>query len=310
MRAVLLDATTLGMDIDLEPLRECVDNLEVHPTSTPDEVAERLRGARIALTNKAPIDQRAIEAAPELELICVLATGINNIDLDAARRAGIEVRNVSAYGTASVAQHTMALILGLATQLNLVQRDLALGAWQRSPHFSLFDRPIVQLAGKRLTIVGQGELGSEVARLAQAFGMHVTFAARPGSANDPRPPLDTLLPESDVVSLHCPLNDQTRGLIDSHRLALLKPGALLINCARGGVIDELAALEALRRGTLGGLAVDTLPEEPPRAGHALLDALSEELNLLVTPHSAWAAPEARARIVELTADNIRAHFAR
>lgn len=307
MKAVMLDANSLGTDIDLTPIRDHVNELEVFATSTSQEARQRLEGAEIALVNKVVLDGEALAALPTLRHICVLATGTNNIDMEAARKLGIRVDNVSAYGTASVAQHTLMLILTLATRLPCYQRDVAQGAWGRSPFFCLMDHTTLQLAGKMLVVVGQGELGSEVARLAEAFGMRVDFAARPGNeANDPRPALDDLLPEADVVSLHCPLTEQTRHLIGQHRLQQMKDNALLVNCARGSVIDEDAALAALRAGKLGGLAVDVLPAEPPREGHALIDALSESsaLNLIVTPHSAWITPEARQNIIQLTADNL------
>ncbi|WP_353982168.1 D-2-hydroxyacid dehydrogenase [Salinicola endophyticus] len=307
MKAVLLDAASLGDDIDLSPLRALVDDLEVHALTAPEQRRERLAGAQVALVNKVVIDAELIDALPDLELICVLATGTNNIDTQAAERRGIAVRNVTAYGTASVAQHTLMLMLALAARLPHYQSALRDGAWQRSEIFCLLDQPTLQLADKHLVIVGSGELGSAVARLGEAFGMRVTFAARPGNeASDTRPPLADLLGELDVLSLHCPLTEATRGLVDARALAAMKPEALLINCARGGIIDEHAALEALRQGRLGGLAVDSLPSEPPREGHALLDALHESLNLIVTPHNAWISPEARQRVVTLTADNLRA----
>ncbi|WP_111411834.1 D-2-hydroxyacid dehydrogenase [Billgrantia lactosivorans] len=306
MKAVILDAASLGPDVDLAPLRERVDTLEVHRTSTTEQSRERLAGAEVAIVNKVVLDGATLEALPGLRLICVLATGTNNIDTATAERLGIEVRNVTAYGTASVAQHTLMLILALANRLPLYQRDVAAGRWNASPFFCLMDHATLQLEGKHLVIVGQGELGSRVATLAEAFGMRVSFAARPGNeANDRRPGLAELASSADVVSLHCPLTDDTRHLIDAERLATFKPGALLVNCARGGIIDEEAALAALREGRLGGLGVDVLPTEPPRGGHPLLDALGEPLNLIVTPHNAWITPEARQRIVALTADNLR-----
>lgn len=306
MKAVLLDAASLGHDIDLAPVREQVDSLAVHDQSSSAEARERLAGARVAIVNKVVLDAPTLEALPELKLICVLATGTNNIDMAAAERLGITVKNVSAYGTASVAQHTLMLMLALANRLPLYQRDVAEGRWGRSPFFCLMDHGTLQLEGKHLVIVGQGVLGNRVARLAEAFGMHVTFAARPGKTDDTRPTLAALAPEADIISLHCPLSEATRHLVNAELLATLKPGALLVNCARGSIIDEQAALEALREGRLGGLGVDVLPVEPPRDGHPLIDALGEPLNLIVTPHNAWITPEARQKVVALTADNLRA----
>lgn len=305
MKAVILDAATLGDDIDLAPLRAEVDNLDVYATTTPGQCLERLSGARVALVNKVVLDAELLEALPALELICVLATGTNNIDVAAAQRLGIEVRNVTAYGTASVAQHTMMLMLALANRLPLYQHDVTHGQWNESPFFCLMEHRTLQLEGKQLVIVGQGELGSRVAKFAEAFGMHVRFTARPGNTNDPRPQLAELASEADIISLHCPLTEATRHLIDEAILAHMKDSALLINCARGGIVDEAAALTALRNGTLGGLGVDSLPVEPPRDGHALIDAMREPLNLIVTPHNAWITPESRANVVRLTVDNLR-----
>jgi len=306
MKAVLLDAATLGEDIDLAPIHELVDDLDVFDLTAPEQRRARLAGATVALTNKVVIDAELIDALPDLKLICVMATGTNNIDVAAAERRGIAVRNVAAYGTASVAQHTLMLMLALAARLPLYQNDLRDGAWQRSDIFCLLGHRTLQLAGKHLVIVGSGVLGTAVAKLGEAFGMRVTFAARPGNeANDSRPALASLLGDLDVLSLHCPLTEETRGLIDAQALRAMKTDALLINCARGGIIDEQAALLALREQRLGGLAVDTLPDEPPRDGHPLLDVLVEPLNLIVTPHNAWITPEARQRVVTLTADNLR-----
>lgn len=306
MKAVILDAASLGSDIDLSAIREQVDTLDIHAISTSEESRERLAGAQIAIVNKVVLDAATLAALPSLKLICVVATGTNNIDMAAAERLDIAVRNVTAYGTASVAQHTLMLILTLANRLPLYQRDVAAGRWNESTFFCLMEHGTLQLEGKHLVIVGQGELGNRVAALAEAFGMRVSFAARPGNeANDSRPGIAELAPEADVISLHCPLTEATRHLVDAELLATLKPGGLLVNCARGGIIDEEAALTALREGRLGGLGVDVLPAEPPRDGHPLLDALSESLNLIVTPHNAWITPEARQRIVLLTAENLR-----
>ncbi|ATJ82857.1 D-2-hydroxyacid dehydrogenase [Halomonas beimenensis] len=304
MHAVILDADSLGHDIDLAPIEARVSRLDVHARTPPDRVVGRLAGAQVAIVNKVVLDASALAALPELRLICVLATGTNNIDMVEAERRGIEVRNVTAYGTASVAQHTLMLLLALAGRLPRYQRDVADGRWGESPFFCLMDHRTLQLDGKRLVIVGRGELGAGVGRLAEAFGMTVDYAARPGAEEDPRPTLARAAGDADAISLHCPLTPATRHLVDDALLSRVKPGALLVNCARGGIIDELAALAALRSGRLGGLAVDVLPEEPPRDGHPLIDALQEPLNLIVTPHNAWISPEARQRIVELTAENL------
>lgn len=305
MHTVILDADSLGQGIDLSSVEKQVSQLDVHGQTAPEQVLERLTGAEIVLVNKVPISGDDLSALPSLRLICVMATGTNNIDMQAAERLGIKVRNVNAYGTESVAQHTLLLLLSLAARMPLYQRDISAGKWQQSRFFCLLDHPTLELSGKHLVIVGHGELGSRVAALAEAFGMQVTFAARPGATDDSRPDLASLAPKADAISLHCPLTDATRHLVDAALLERLKPTALLVNCARGGIIDEVAALEALRSGRLGGLGVDVLPAEPPRDGHPLLDALNESLNLIVTPHNAWISPEARQRVVDLSARNMQ-----
>lgn len=302
MQAVILDADTLGSDIDLTPIRDVVTELRVFGNTSAQQLQHHLADADLILTNKVVIPASAIRGRKG---ILVLATGTNNIDMAAAAELGVPVRNVVNYGTASVAQHTLMLMLALAARLPLYQQDLRQGAWQQSPFFCLLNHTTTELAGKTLVIVGSGTLGSAVARLAEAFGMTVTFTARPGAEQDPRPSFAELIGEADVLSFHCPLTEHSRHLLNHHTLAMIKPGCLVVNCARGGIIDEQAALAALQDGRLGGLAVDVLPEEPPRDGHALLSALQDGgLNLLVTPHNAWITPQARQRIVQLTADNI------
>ncbi|HDZ08378.1 D-2-hydroxyacid dehydrogenase [Pseudohongiella sp.] len=306
MKAVLLDAASLGDDVDLAPMVAAVDELVIHQHTDTDQCAARLSGAQAAITNKVILNADTLAALPDLRLVCVMATGTNNIDTDAAARLGITVRNITAYGTASVAQHTLMLILALANRLPLYQQDVSAGRWQQSAAFCLMTHQTLQLANKHLVIVGEGELGKRVAQLAGAFGMKVSFCARPGNeARDRRTTLAALAPTADVISLHCPLNEHTRHLINQTLLENLKTHALLINCARGGIVDDVAALAALRQGRLGGLGVDVLPQEPPTDGHVLLSALQDRLNLIVTPHNAWITPEARQTVVEMTAANLR-----
>lgn len=306
MKAVILDSDTLGSDIDLSPLSSMVDEFDHWGATRPEDVVKRLEGATIAITNKVVIDDDIMAALPDLKMIAVTATGTNNIDMQGARERNITVANVTGYGTQSVAQHTLMIMLALATRLPCYQRDVAAHQWEQASSFCLQHHPIMQLAGKHLVLAGSGELGQAVAQLARAFGMKVSFCARPNAEHDDRPSLEALLPEADVVSLHCPLTPETHHLINQARLKLMKPDALLINCGRGGLIDEQASLEALKDQRLGGLGVDVLPKEPPREGHELIEAMSQgSLNLVVTPHNAWIAPEARQNIVSMTADNIR-----
>ncbi len=302
MKAVLLDASTLGDDIDLSPIRDVVTQLVVYASTAPEQLVEHLSDADLIITNKVVIPSSVMSGR---KAILVLATGTNNIDMEAARQRAIPVFNVNNYGTESVAQHTWMLILALAGQLARYQFAVETGHWQRSSTFCLMQHSTLQLTGKQLVLVGSGHLGQAVARLANAFGMRVQFTARPGDRDDARPSLDSLLPQADVLSFHCPLTTQTRGILDAERLRQIKTGCLVVNCARGGIIDEVACLEALRAKRLGGLAVDVLPEEPPRQSHPLLSALAEDLNLIVTPHNAWISREARQAVVNLTAHSIR-----
>lgn len=308
-RAVFLDHASLDLgDLDLAPLRQAFDELVLHPGSTPDEVVERLQGAQVAISNKVPLNAQTLAACPELKLILVAATGTNNIDLVAARERGITVSNCQGYGTPSVAQHTLMLLLALATRLPDYQAAVRAGRWQQAAQFCLLDFPIVELEGKTLGLLGHGELGGAVAQLAEAFGMRVLLGQLPGRPpREDRLPLDELLPQVDALTLHCPLTEQTRGLIGAAELALMKPNAFLINTARGGLVDEQALADTLRRGHLGGAATDVLTQEPPRDGNPLL--AGDIPRLIVTPHSAWGSREARQRIVGQLAENATAYFA-
>ena len=304
MKAVILDADSLGEGIDLSPLEQQVDELVCHPLTAQHEVNQRIADADIVITNKVVLNADTLRTTKQIRLICVLATGMNNIDRDTANELGIAVKNVEAYGTSSVVQHTLMMMLSLATKMPIMQKRMAAGDWQQSPLFTLLDPPTYQLAGKHLVIVGSGELGQAVKKQAEALGMRVTFTARPGKTDDSRPSFDELLPEADVISFHCPLTEDTKGLLNRNNIKHCQPHTLVINNARGGVANEHDVLDALRKGQIGGYATDVLPQEPPKKGHPLLDALNEPLNLIVTPHNAWTSPEARQRIIELTAENI------
>ncbi|MGB0721901.1 MAG: 2-hydroxyacid dehydrogenase [Gammaproteobacteria bacterium] len=306
MTAVFLDAESLGTDIDFQPLETAHPDWLHFPHTAPGEAGERLRSARIAVTNKVPLKRATLESAPKLEFIAVAATGTNNVDLDAARTLGITVSNVRAYGTASVVQHVFALMLSLATNLRAYHDAALRGDWGRGRHFCLLDYPIIELHGKTLGIVGHGELGKGVAQAARAFGMNVLISARPGADDIPpgRLPLDQVLSQADVVSLHCPLTESTQNLFDGPRIARMKPGALLINAARGGIVNEQALADALRSGHLGGAGVDVLSTEPPREGNVLLDPSLP--NLIVTPHTAWASRASRQRVIDQVGENIAA----
>ncbi|MCW8906598.1 MAG: 2-hydroxyacid dehydrogenase [Sedimenticola sp.] len=308
-KAVFLDTRTLDLgDLDMEPLKSTPFQWQFHPQSAATDVGDRIREARVVVSNKAILTGDDMRRSPDLKLICVAATGTNNVDLQAANELGIAVTNVTGYGTATVAQHTFGLILALSTRLLEYQAAVRRGDWSRSELFCLMDYPIREIAGKTLGIVGYGTLGRGVARIAEAFDMRVLLAQRPGGEIQPgRLALEQLLPRVDVLSLHCPLTEHTRNLIGPGELALMRPDALLLNTARGGIVDEEALAVALKRGKLGGAGVDVLTREPPPADHPLLQP--DIPNLIVTPHNAWASKEARQRLLESVADNIRDYLA-
>lgn len=305
-RAVFLDHASLQpVDLDMSALKSLPVNLVLHDHTSRDETITRLRDADIAITNKVAIDAGIIAACPHLKFIAVTATGLNNIDLDAARSRHIDVANVSGYGTHAVAQHTFALILALSNHVREYARDAVNGRWSASPDFCLMHYPILDLSGSTLGIIGYGELGRAVARLAQAFGMQVLIAEGESGPAAGRTALNTVLQQSDVISLHGLLTPRTEKLINAERLAKMKRGALLINTARGGLIDEYALAAALRSGQLSGAALDVLSVEPPPTTHPLL--ATDIPNLLITPHCAWSGRGARQRLLDATVENIR-HF--
>jgi glycerate dehydrogenase len=303
-KAVFLDTSTLDKnDLNLVGLTETPFDWQLFPSTPPTKTAERIKGAQLIVSNKVVIDRPLMENAPELKLICLTATGTNNVDLAAAAELGIGVTNVTGYGTATVVQHTFSLILALSTRLMDYQAAIKRGDWQRSDTFCLTDFPIREIAGKCLGIVGFGTLGRGVARIAEAFDMTILLAQRPGgAAQEGRLPLHELLPQVDILTLHCPLTTDTQGLISTKELALMRSDALLINTARGGIVDEKALALALRTGQIGGAGVDVLTQEPPRDDNPLLQA--DIPNLIVTPHNAWASREARQRLLDGVTDNI------
>ena len=303
MRGVVLDLDTLHPgDLVLDGLQASLPAWQLYDRTQPAQLVERLHGAEVAVTNKVVIDAAAMAALPALRLICVSATGTNNVDLQAARQHGVVVCNVRDYAAASLAQHVIALLLGLATRWHEYAQDVRDGEWSRSPMFCLMHRPVMELAGKTLGIIGYGVLGREVARLAEAFGMTVLVSGVAAQAD--RLPLQALLQQSDVVSLHCPLDGCTQQLVNEAFLATMKPGAFLLNTARGGLVDEAALKQALLGGRLGGAALDVLSVEPPPADHPLLDPAIP--NLIITPHNAWISRECRQRLLDGVVANVLA----
>jgi glycerate dehydrogenase len=304
VKAVFLDYDTVSNgDLDTSALSAAVDDL-VLCASDDSKNAERIRDVEIVLLNTVELSRELLQGAPQLELIAVAGTGTDNIDLAAARELGIGVCNVRGYCTSSVVQHVWGLILSLTQHVSDYARLVRSGSWNRNELLAVLSHPIRELNGRVFGVVGWGELGRGAARIAEAFGMRVIIANRRGESPRPdRVELEELLAMSDIVSLHCPLNDSTHGLIGARELALMKPDALLINTARGALVDGQALKLALRAGRLGGAGIDVLPQEPPRDDDPLLDPGIP--NLILTPHVAWAAREARQRCLDEMAANIR-----
>lgn len=305
MRGVFLDCASLDRDdLDLSGLEACATDWKNYAVTHDEDISARLKDIDIVVTNKVLLDKSVIAMANRLKLICIAATGTNNVDLDAAREAGIAVCNVERYATPSVVQHTFALILSLTRRLSEHQQAIRHGDWQHSEQFCLLDYPMRELNGLTLGIIGYGELGKAVAGTAKCFGLNILISQRPGSdrIEAGRVALDTLLVEADIVSLHCPLAENTRHLIGARELGLMKPDALLINTARGGIVDDTALAQAITEGRLGGAGIDVLAEEPPRHGNPLLEIQSPRL--VLTPHVAWASRAARQRLIDGVVINI------
>jgi len=305
---VFLDASTLSHgDLDLGVLNH-LGHVILYPTSNKNEIIKRIKTAEIVVTNKAILDTEALSHALRLNFISICATGTNVVDLNAAKEKGIRVANVTDYSTSAVAQHTMTFILNWATQIHRYIQEPKL--WAKSTTFTRLDYPVIELAGHSLGLLGTGKIGCEVGRLAEAFGMIVRGWARKSSPHPrkkdpwPRLPLRQLLANSDIVSLHCPLTEETHHVINRQSLRWMKKGAFLVNTGRGGLVDEMALKEALLAGHLGGAGLDVLSIEPPPPNHPLINL--QHSNLMITPHSAWTTHEARKRLLQETVINIEA----
>ncbi|MBU6301600.1 MAG: D-2-hydroxyacid dehydrogenase [Verrucomicrobia bacterium] len=315
-RLVFLDSSTVDAgDISFEPLA-ALGELVLHPFTPPDQILPRCHGAEIVLTNKTQLNRATLAACPGLRLVAITATGTNNVDLAAARDLGIRVTNVRGYSTPSVAQHTLCLLLNLATNIHRFAHEA--DAWARSPHFTRLDHPMREVSGLTLGIVGLGGIGTCVADLGRALGMNLIGLQRPGPTPSaqatpampngiPRLPAPEFFARADFISLHCPLTPETEKLINADTLRLMKPTACLINTARGPLIDESALLQALKEGRIGGAALDVLATEPPAPDHPLLRANLP--NLLITPHTAWATTESRIRLLQGVHRNLSAYLA-
>lgn len=306
MKAVFLDYESLDkQDLDFSLLSAAFDDLILYPSTTAEQVLARIQDVDVVISNKVIVNAEAMEQCKNLKLILISATGTNNIDLDYARSKGIVVCNCQGYGTSAVAQHTLTLMLALATSLLKYEYAVKQGEWNKSPIFCLLDFPIVELSGKTLGIIGYGELGQAVAKLAEAFGMKILVASLPNRpTHKDRTPFAELLAQVDFLSLHCPLTAETRDLIDAQAFDKMKNSAFLINCARGGIVNEQALADALRQGKIAGAATDVLSVEPPTQGNVLL--AQDIPNLIITPHSAWGSVDARQRIVNQMLENFEA----
>lgn len=305
MKIVILDGYTSNPgDLSWEELA-ALGELTVYDRTAPEEVAARIAGAEIILTNKVVISAEVFDRCPALRLICVLATGYNIIDLAAARAHGVTVCNIPGYSTDAVAQMTFALLLETTQQVGLHNAAVHAGQWQNSPNFCFWNTPLTELTGKTMGLIGYGAIGQAVGRIAQAFGLRLLVTARhekPVPAGAEFVDLQTLLSRSDIVSLHCPLTGQTQSMIDAAALEKMRRGAVLLNTARGGLIDECAVAQALSAGKLSYYCADAVSVEPIRADNPLLTAP----NCLLTPHIAWAPLETRIRLHQMAAENLRA----
>lgn len=291
--------------MDISALTDRYD-IKVFPHTNADNVKERIQDAGVVITNKVPIDEHVLKNAPKLKFINVAATGYNNIDVEAATKHGVKVANVKNYSTESVAQLVMTYMLAWASSLLDYHKDVRDRKWQKFPHFAMISQPIFELSGKKLGIIGYGTIGKRVGELAAAFGMDLLIGARPGETytDDDRVELNQLFKESDAITIHTPLTEQTRDLITGKEIDAMKPGALLINTARGGIVNEKDLFNALAADKIKA-AVDVLTEEPPKSGNILSDAP----NLILTPHIGWASYESRQRLVKGLIHNIEQYEA-
>ena len=304
MNIVLLDAKTLGEDLDLSAL-EAFGTLVKYQTTSADETLDRIKTAEIIITNKVVITAQMMEEAPQLKLICIAATGMNNVDLDAAKTMGIEVKNVAGYSTQSVVQHTFAMALYLIEKMAYYDHVVKSGNWTDSELFTDVSRPFFEIAGKRWGIIGLGSIGKEVARVATAFGAKVCYHSTSGENYGQKYlhiPLEEMMKECDIISIHCPLNDKTHNLINASNLVFLKEGSVLLNLGRGSIVNEAdLAKELDKRNIYAGL--DVLTPEPVAEDNPLMDVVNQD-RLLITPHIAWASIEARQKLLEGIVRNI------
>lgn len=306
-KVVILDGATMGADIDFGPISRQFETV-IYPGTVPEERGPRIADADAVVVNKVVIDREALENAPNVKLVCVFAVGYNNIDIDYCKKRGIRVRNVPAYCVDSVAQHSFAILFQLIESLNYYDGFVKDGSYTKSGIANHLGRPFREIAGKSWGIIGMGNIGRKVAHIAEAFGAKVSYTSLSGVKRHedfPAVELETLLRESDIISIHAPLNEKTKNIINENTLALMKPTAVIVNVGRGGIINSAHLAAAVDSGVIAGAAIDVFPTEPPAADDPLLNVKHPE-RLVLTPHIAWSSVEARARCVEVTAENIAA----
>jgi len=303
MKAVCLDSATLGEGIDWSCISSQIDTT-FYPQTLASQTIERLNNVDVVITNKVVIDSKVFAACPSLKLICVAATGMNNIDLDAAEVHGVKVCNVADYGSSTVAQHALTQLLMCATAAHRYHNDVQQGLWSGQDSFCLQHHPIESVEGKTLVILGYGAIGQKLAKYAAAMGMNIVISEQPGATTirDGRVSFEAGLALADAYSIHCPLTPKTQHLFNKHTFCKMKPSAWLINTARGAIVDAVALKEALNNGDIAAAALDGLDVEPPPSNHPLL--VNTPSNLLITPHSAWASRQARQNIVQMISQHI------
>ncbi|MFT5500355.1 MAG: glycerate dehydrogenase, partial [Woeseiaceae bacterium] len=301
-----LDFATLGSDeLDISPLQDIVPDLALFDDTSAEQVLERIADTEVVFVNKVRLSREILESSPKIRFIGLTATGVDNVDIDAAVENGIAVCNIRGYCTQSVVEHVFAVLLNLSHNIGRYNRDVQNGEWQKASNFCMLNYPIRELSAMTIGIVGHGVLGSAVADMARQFGMNVRIARRQGEdpeAGDDRLDIREILQECDVLSLHCPLTDDNHGFIGAAEFQLMKPNAIFINTARGGLVDSAALVNALAKGRIAAAAIDVLSHEPPVDGDPLLDYRGE--NLIVTPHIAWATKQARQNAIKELAENL------
>ncbi len=307
MKLVVLERNSVGTDVDVSCF-ERFGEVEYYPNTVAENTAERVKDADIVIANKAPMNESTLKDAPDVKLICLFATGFDNVDLDYCKSRSIKVANVVNYSTAAVVQHTLMLALALEEKLAFYDDYVKSDTYANQDRFSNFDRPFGEFEGKTWGIVGMGNIGRRVAKVAQALGCKVIFYSASGNSTCTeyeRVELDTLLAQSDILSLHCPLSDRTRGLINKEAFARMKKSAILVNVARGPVVDTQALYEALTEGQIAAAGLDVLEKEPISKDNPLGN-IKDSTKLIITPHMAWASTEARERLVSEVSKNIEA----